>query len=30
MVKQRWIMDCLKMYKVSSEVIKFIENEMEN
>ena len=30
MVSQNWIMDSLKMYKVSDEVIKFIENAMVN
>ena len=30
MVPQRWIIDCLKMYKVSDEDIKFIENTIEN
>ena len=30
MVPQRWIIDCRKMYKISDEVIKFIENSIEN
>ena len=30
MVPQTRIIDCLKMYKISSEVIKLIENTMEN
>ena len=30
MVPQSWIIDCLKMYKISGEIIKFIENTMEN
>ena len=30
MVPQRWITDCLKTYKISGEVIKFIENNMKN
>ena len=30
MVLQRWIVDRLKMYKISGEVVKFIENTMEN
>ena len=29
-VPQSWIKDCLKMYKISGEVIKFIENTMKN
>ena len=29
-VAQSWIINCLKMYKISSEVIKFIGNTMEN
>ena len=29
-VPQSWIIDCLKMYKISDEVINFIENTMEN
>ena len=27
-VLQSWIIDCLKMYKISGEVIKSIENTM--
>ena len=30
MVLQSWIIDCLKMYQISGEVIKFIENTIEN
>ena len=30
MVSQSWILDCLKMYKMYDEVIKFIENTIEN
>ena len=30
MVPQSWIINCLKMYYISSEVIKFIKNTMEN
>ena len=30
MVLQCWIIDFLKMYKISGEVIKFIENTMKN
>ena len=30
MVPPSWIIDCLKMYPISSEVIKFIKNTMEN
>ena len=30
MVTQSRIIDCLKMYKISNEVIKFIKNTMEN
>ena len=30
MVPQSWIIDCLKMYKTSGKVIKFVENTMEN
>ena len=30
MVTQSWIIDSIKMYKISSEVIKFAENTMEN
>ena len=30
MVPQSWIIDCLKIYKISGEVIKFIENTMGN
>ena len=30
MVPQSWIIDCLKMYKISDEVIKFIDNTMKN
>ena len=29
-VPQSWIRDCLKMYKVSSEVMNFTENIMKN
>ena len=29
-VPQSWIIDWLKMYKISDEVLKFIENTMEN
>ena len=29
MVPQRWIIDCLKLYKISEEVIKFIEKTMK-
>ena len=29
-VLQSWIIDCLKMYVISGEVRKFIENNMEN
>ena len=27
---QIWIIDCLKMYQISGEVIKFIKNTMKN
>ena len=30
MVPQSWIIHCLKMFKISGEVIKFIENTREN
>ena len=30
MVPQIWIIDCLKIYKISSEFIKFIEKNIEN
>ena len=30
MVSQSWIIHFLKMYKISDEVIKFIEKTMEN
>ena len=30
MVLQSWIINCLKMYKISPEVINFIENNMNN
>ena len=30
MVSQSWLIDCPKMYKISGEVMKFIENSMEN
>ena len=30
LVSQSWIIDCLKMYKISDEVIKFIEITKEN
>ena len=30
MVLQSWIIDCLKMYKISDEVIKFIKETMKN
>ena len=30
MVPQSWIIDCLEMYKISNEVIKFIKNTMKN
>ena len=30
MVPQNWIIHCLKMYKISDEVIKFIEETMKN
>ena len=30
MVPQSWIVDCLKMYKVSDKVKKFIEKTIEN
>ena len=29
MVPQSWIIDCLKMYKTSDELMQFIENTME-
>ena len=29
MVLQSWVIGCLKMYKISSEIIKFIENTMK-
>ena len=29
-VPQRWIIDCLKIYKIYNEVIKFIEETMKN
>ena len=29
-VAQRWMIDCLKMYSISNEVIKFFENAMKN
>ena len=29
MVPQSWIINCLKMYKISNEVIKFIEKTMK-
>ena len=30
MVPKSWIIDCLQVYKISGEVIKFIENTMTN
>ena len=30
MVPRSWIIDCLKMYKISGKVIKFMENTMQN
>ena len=30
MVQQNWFIDFLKMYKISDEVMKFIENTTEN
>ena len=30
MVPQSWIINCLKMYKISHETINFIEKTMEN
>ena len=30
MVPQRWIIECLKMYKISNKVINFITRVMEN
>ena len=30
MVMQSWIIDCLRMYKISGEIIKFIENTIYN
>ena len=30
MVPQSWVIDCLKMYKISDEVTKFIEETMKN
>ena len=30
MVLQSWIINCLKMYKISHEVINFIEKNMKN
>ena len=30
MTQQSWIIDSPKMYKISGEVIRFIENTMEN
>ena len=30
MALQSWIIDCLKMYKISHKVIKFIENTLKN
>ena len=30
MVSQSWVIDCLKRYKVSDEVKKFMKNTMEN
>ena len=30
MVPQNWIIDCLKTFKISDKVIKFIENAMKN
>ena len=30
MVPQSWIIDCLKIYKITDEIIKFIENTKEN
>ena len=30
MVPQSWIINCLKMYKISHEVINFIEKNMQN
>ena len=29
MVLQSWIIDCITMYKISNEVIKFTENTMK-
>ena len=29
MVTQSWIINCLKMYKISDEAINFIENAMK-
>ena len=30
MILQSWIIDCIKLYKISGEVIKFIEKTMKN
>ena len=30
MVSQSWIIDCLRMYKISGELVKFVENTTEN
>ena len=30
MVPQSWIINCLKMYKISGKVIKFLKNSIEN
>ena len=30
MVPQSWIINCLKMFKISQEVINFIEKNMKN
>ena len=30
MIPKSWILDCLKIYKIPSKVIKLIENTMEN
>ena len=30
MAQQNWIIECFKIYKISGEIIKFIENIMKN
>ena len=30
MIPQNWLIDCLKLYKIYGEVIKFMERTMKN